>query len=577
MSIASLYPSINPSLLLDFANVKRLDPRITFTRTTTATYYDGVTAAKAEENLLLQSQTFDNAAWSKTSGSVTANADNAPDGTSTADLFTPSASDARVQQSFFPTGAVQCTCSVWLRSATGSSFSTDLLFWRVSPFSSIATTTITVTTTWQRFTLTATALDATAHAFVIGGGGSLTTGENVYMWGAQAEIRSSVTAYTATTSQAITNYIPVLQTAIAGQARFDHNPTTGESLGLLIEEARTNLATYSADFNNAVWSVVRSSITNNTIVAPDGTLTGDKLVENTDATTTHYIYHGSSLTSATYTASVFVKASERYRFELRVGTQVQGIARFNLSDQTYSNVTAGFTASITAVGNGWYRCSLTGTATTTGGAAWAITILLLNAAGSDSYTGDGFSGLFLWGAQIEAGSFATSYIPTVASTVTRNADAASMTGTNFSSWFGGGNISSYVEAAFKGYVPNQGSIAAQLSDGSTANNIDIYWYNGTPTYYVTAAGAIQVNLPTSVVAANVYTKFSTANAFNDSAVSFNGAAIQTDSSCILPTGLNKLNIGNTQNYGIQYLSGWIKKIAFYPQRLTNTNLVALTT
>ena len=116
MSIASLYPSINPSLLLDFANSKVLDPRITFTRTTTATYYDGVTTAVAEQNLLTYSQEFDNAAWSKTSGSVTANADNAPDGTSTADLFTPSASDARIQQSFFQlvlsNARVQCGCDL---------------------------------------------------------------------------------------------------------------------------------------------------------------------------------------------------------------------------------------------------------------------------------------------------------------------------------------------------------------------------------------------------------------------------------------------------------------------------------
>ena len=81
-------PDIRPSLLLDFANSKTLDPRITFTRGSTATYYDGVTTAKAEENLQPYSQEFDNGDWQKNNSSVSANSIAAPDGTTTADTIT---------------------------------------------------------------------------------------------------------------------------------------------------------------------------------------------------------------------------------------------------------------------------------------------------------------------------------------------------------------------------------------------------------------------------------------------------------------------------------------------------------
>ena len=89
------YPSIQPSLNLDFANAKTLDPRITFTRSTTGTYYDGKTVAKAEENLATYSEDFTQvASWGATDTSVSGNTTTAPNGTSTADTLTASATTA---------------------------------------------------------------------------------------------------------------------------------------------------------------------------------------------------------------------------------------------------------------------------------------------------------------------------------------------------------------------------------------------------------------------------------------------------------------------------------------------------
>jgi hypothetical protein len=91
MSISQNFPATLPSLSLDFANTKKLDPRITFARASAGVAYDGKTVAKAEENLLLHSQEFDNAAWVKLASSVTANTTNAPDGTATAETLTAAA------------------------------------------------------------------------------------------------------------------------------------------------------------------------------------------------------------------------------------------------------------------------------------------------------------------------------------------------------------------------------------------------------------------------------------------------------------------------------------------------------
>jgi len=593
MAIASLYPSINPSLLLDFANTKQLDPRITFTRTTTATYYDGVTTAKAEENLLTYSQEFDDASWTKGSVTVTANsATTAPDGTTTADLFYPSSTGTwRIIYKSGIKANIQYTLTVYAKASGFSNFfvgfdnQTTTVAWfnlttgvKGTKGANITSSDMTsVGNGWYRcqvvFTHTSDSFALFGVADADNSSTATASGTNgALIWGAQAEQRSSATAYTATTTQAITNYIPVLQTASAGQARFDHNPTTGESLGLLIEEARTNSLTYSAQFDNAAWTKTNVTVAANTNVAPDGSLSADTITCNSGSTTKH-VAQTISISSAP-TLSVYVKTAGVSYIQILNATEVTGYANFDIATGVVG--TKGSTASassITSVGNGWYRLSVSFTIAT-GSVSFRI---YAASSASDGYnpTTSSTGSFFIWGAQLEAGSFPTSYIATTSASVTRNADAASMTGTNFSSWFGGGNISIYAEAAFKGYVSNQGAIVSQVSDGSTNNNIDVYWYNGAPTYYVTSAGSNVINLGASAISANTFMKFSAANAFNDSAVSFNGAAIQTDTSCALPTGLNKLNIGNTQNYGAQYMSGWIKKLAYYPQRLTNTNLVAL--
>jgi hypothetical protein len=567
MSIASLYPSINPSLLLDFANSKVLDPRITFTRTTSATYYDGVTTAMAEQNGLLYSQTFDLSPWvTYGSPTITANNQTAPDGTSTADtIVLPSGGDIVRQPGSISAGSNTFTFSIYLKLISGSGTVTLRL---LQPDYSgvLASAVVTPTGSWVRYTVTGTysgSISGNASVDFIGNGSASIT---VAAWGAQLEQRASATAYTATTTQAITNYIPVLQTASAGQARFDHNPTTGESLGLLIEEQRTNVFTYSADFSDSIWAKGNSSVTANTIVAPDGTLTGDKLVENT-ATGSHNIVQNYTGT-ATLTSSVYAKPAGRSAFVMNGGNQSGVAATFDVSAGTVSNVGGAVTGtSITSVGNGWYRCSMTWSNTSTVGLG-----IFLVSGGSTSYTGDGFSGLYLWGAQLEAGAFPTSYIATTSATVTRNADAASMTGTNFSSWFNNGEGSYVINGSVIAQRSGGKNGALQIDGGSTSNMITTL-FDTDNHFLVYVNGSATCAIDAGTVAAGTTTLFAGGYQVNSFGAVINGGTVGSDTSGNVPNGLNRMLIGL---HSTEYLNGRLAKVAYYPKRLTNAQLQALT-
>jgi hypothetical protein len=576
MSISQNYPTISPSLDLSFALTKKLDPRISFSRPTVGGYYDGKTVAKAEENLVKFSGDLTNAVWEKSiNGSATTPIVTAgqtdPAGGSTAfriqatRLDDSSASLSVIQQSL-PSAAPK-TNSIWIKSNTGVSQSVCFGF--------TVETAITATTDWQRLSIFTTNISF-ASTFRIGTRGAVNTDQSVdiLVWQPQSEQRSAVTAYTPTTTQPITNYIPTLLSAPANVARFDHNPTTGESLGLLVEEQRTNLVLRSEEFNDAGWTKTRSSITANTIVAPDGTLTGDKLVEDLTSINDHYISGSASVTSGTtYTASAYVKKAERGFALLAL---VNGFPTTSIQiNLTSGAVTTGTGTPLNSfsqnVGNGWFRVgfSLASNATTTTSVRiYASTDGLWN---NRFYTGDGYSGIYIWGAQLEAGAFPTSYIKTEASQVTRSADSASMVGSNFSSWY------RQDEGTVYGEFMNNG-VNSTIADFSVASgnptSISLYTQGTNANFYLFANGSIQANIISGAYLAKTNTKLCGAYKVDNVAASSLGKPAVLDTSAYIPQALAQFFIG--RNPSTSFLNGYIKKIAYYPARLSNENLVALT-
>jgi len=595
MTIQTLYPDIKPTLNLDFANTEKLDGRITFTRASAARYY-GTQTAKAEENLLLQSQAFNNPGWIRTNVTVLSDTavTTAPDATNTADKIEEVAITAAhfVRQDVSIVSGQPYVFSIFAKAAER-----DVIRLQAnsggapsSCFANFNLTSGTIGTTgggataaissvgngWYRCQITLTATSSASTQFIC----NVTlldtdtqfysylgvVGNGVFLWGAQLEQRSAVTAYTATTTQPITNYIPVLLTATDNVARFDHNPTTSESLGLLVEEQRTNLLTYSSQFDDAAWTKSDCSITSNTIVAPDGTLTGDKVVENT-ATASHFTSSNAIPTSGSpQVFSVYAKAAEQTKISLAgAGFTGQGFAAiFNLATGTME-INTGSKGTITSVGNGWYRCSIAFTPSNT----VPYQIQLVDASNNITYTGNGYSGVFIWGAQLEAGGFATSYIPTVASQVTRSSDAASMTGANFSSWYSQGEGTVYIENTR--YRTTGFPSRIRFSDGTANNSINMFYDAAinSSTFAIDSNGTSTVNIFGGGGALNTSIKSASAWKTNDAAVVYNGSVQGTDTSCAIPSNINQVLFGNG-------LTGVIRKLAYYPVRCTNAQLQALT-
>jgi hypothetical protein len=280
-----------------------------------------------------------------------------------------------------------------------------------------------------------------------------------------------------------------IQTAGANVARFDHNPATGESLGLLIEEARTNL------------------------------LLNSETLSTQDVT----------VTAAAHTLSFY-------------GT---------------GTVTLSGTHSATVVGTGAFPTRTTLTFTPTSGS------LTVTVSGTVQY------------AQVELGGFATSWISTAGATATRNADVASITGTNFSRWYSQSAGSVFVES--NSYNPSAINGIVSFNNSTSSNRIDIRQQVGQVRTVVTDGGSEQALLLTGTgnnPAANVYFKVSLAYALNNFGLSLNGLSSITDNSGSVPPVL-LMTINALENNSFTR-SGHIRRLAYFDRRLPNATLQAIT-
>lgn len=388
--------------------------------------------------------------------------------------------------------------------------------------------------------------------------------------------------FTRTTEATYTNSSGVLATAAIDGARFDYDPVTLAPKGLLIEEQRVNLCLQSENFSTT-WTNVNSIEQTNAIVAPDGTQTADLLQADsiTTASARDLRQNVTGTVTAAHTLSVYAKAKNGTFINLAFRNQAAAAnscsAEFNLATGTISIAAAnagnatGATASITSVGNGWYRCSVSGIADTSG----TVFTLLFNGrttSNSSSVAAD-TELCYLWGAQLEAGAFATSYIPTEASQVTRAADSAVMTGTNFSSWYNQSE-GTVVVNIISAPVANIVQQAWYISNNTGSNNIALRrTLGGLTAAYVNVNNVTQADMVAGAVSASASYKFAAAYKVNDFAVSLNAGAVATDTSGSVPV-VSQLTLGATA-IGTQYLNGHIQSLTYYPSRLSNAELQAL--
>ena len=356
-----------------------------------------------------------------------------------------------------------------------------------------------------------------------------------------------------------------IASASNNQARFDYDPVTLACKGLLIEEARTNLFTYSSDYTND-WTLTKLT-SFGTTTSPDNTNTGYKLVPNTDSAT-HSVSQTIALTSGTtYTFSVYAKAAEKTNLQLRISTTNDIQITFNVDTGEIKSTVAG-TGTITDVGNGWYRCTATATCTSTASLALRIYV----AEGDNTtltYAGNDVDGLYIWGAQLEVGAFPTSYIPTTTAALTRNADVATMTGTNFSDWYNQSQGTLFQQSIV---LSTSGTKRLfNLSDGTDTNRI----YLGAVSsgaFTVVNASSFEASLSAGAVTAN--TMFKTTGTYNTNyaIMATNAMLSSSDTSVTLPT-LSQANLGSNGN-ATSFMNGWLQKVSYWPTQLTSAEVRA---
>jgi hypothetical protein len=357
--------------------------------------------------------------------------------------------------------------------------------------------------------------------------------------------------------------------------------------GLLIEESRTNTVLQSEAFATTWTSSTGNPIVSvNTAIAPDGTLTADKLIEGTTNGQQSILQSNVSFPSVgQYAYSVYVKKAERFKVTLRESTSTGAAVLFDVNAGTVLSSLGGGTpapsGSIQSVGNGWYRCTMIlaqGTAGNRTVRVYVVPDAVTTASPSIAdYTGDGVSGLFIWGAQLEAGAFPTSYIPTTTAAATRAADVAVMTGANFSNWYSQSEGTLFAEGSSFGGAPVSTRRLSQFDD-ATPNNRIILGYNSSTTsrFILQVAGVSQADITVSLSSIAASNKAAATYKVNDFIQATNGVLGALDSSGSVPVVTRMVLGADEANNTTTVLNGHIRRLAFFPRRLADAELTELT-
>ena len=373
----------------------------------------------------------------------------------------------------------------------------------------------------------------------------------------------------------------LIKTAGVNEPRFDHDPATGESLGLLIEESRTNLFTYSEAFNTD-WDNIRSSDSGTTATAdPEGNTTGAayKLVANTDNNTHRLDKRNLSMSTSTeYTLSVWAKAAEYTGVSLTIADSsnlFHGIY-FDLSNGTFTNGGNAHSGSMIKYPNGWYRCIATYTTPASIGFQQCL-IGVLEDGTTKSYAGNNSSGIYIWGAQLEQAPFPTSYIPTSGSTATRAHERAQILGTSLTSFLRQGEGSVICSGVVNGLTTS--SLYQSwwaLDQNNTSNRIWLYARGGAnKNQFIGGAGStlFAISSSSNTVVDQKY-KLACAYKENDTVFYEDGTQVGTDTTVDIPT-VTHFGIGSRNDSQLA-LNGTISNLSYYPKRLTNAQLQTLT-
>lgn len=359
----------------------------------------------------------------------------------------------------------------------------------------------------------------------------------------------------------------------------------GVPVGTGFLRSYSNLVLWSEQFDNAAWTKGATTITPNASIAPDGTVTMDRVVPST-ASTSHYIARTAATGVADntlYTGSIFIKAAG----------YTKCLAQFRNKNGDYGNVVFDLVAktavpggvvipahySITELPNGIFYCTWTwstGTGATVTTAGYEI--FVLNASGTVTYAGDGTSGMDVWGAQVTQTGYPVPYVPTTTAAVTRDTDTLAIIGADFTEFYNPLEGTFFVEAdaSLDTATPSNQALF-QVDDGSPANRL--VFFRAPPTggnamWQVVVANANQAALSTPVISPGSAIKAAMTYKAGLFMSVVNNSAVVTDSAGSLPT-VSILRIGNTSN-GSAPLNSYVRRLIYWPEALDAATIKRMT-
>jgi hypothetical protein len=373
----------------------------------------------------------------------------------------------------------------------------------------------------------------------------------------------------------------IIENVASNTPRIDYD-TVGGCPSVLLEPQRTNLLTYSDDFSNTVWMKDNLNVIPNTTISPNGTFTASTVNEGGGAGV-HFLYNYSLpnlIIGNNYTETIFAKKNQDDWIQLAFSLSSFSSAtwaNFNLSTGQIGNKGANAVANIVALKDGYYKISLTGISTINGNSAICFVAPTNNTNSVNriiGYQGTNRNNFYIWGAQLEQGSYATSYIPTVGSAVTRNADVISKTG--ISSLIGQTEGVLFVECS--NFKNNTNASHISLCENTSLDNRNLLIFNidGTVRFFVCSYGVIQINsLLSEIYNLEDVKKIAISYKLNDFKAYINGVLVFSQNTFNPSSNLSILNFSDQS--GNNLFNGKVKQLQLYKTALTDAEMVTLTT
>ena len=510
-------------------------------------------------NLLSDTDTF--SSWNLEGGTLTSGQTD-PNGGSTAYKYVQVPGGGLYSGSGGVTADVKCA-QVWIKSVSGGSITCNI------GDGAAGFGTLNVTGTWQLFTAPYTVNSRIAIYLY-----SISNASGIYVWHPQVNIGSTAKPYFPTTDR-------------LNVPRLTYQNGGGGCPSLLLEKQSTNLATYSEQFDNASWSKTAVTLTANATNSPDGTTNATSIIPTTANVNNHRVFETNSHSVATASYSIFVKPNGYYRVALRESGTTGAAIGFDLLNETIITTfsTGGCTTSggkIENMGNGWYRVS--GVFSFASATAQNLGLYIVSSSWTSgdpesvAWAGNGTSGVYLYGAQFEASSYPTTYIPTTSSSATRVADACSKTG--ISSLIGQTEGTMFVDVDFTHIVSANNEYLAQILQDSS-NRILLYRSSASSEIGVVvlrSGGSVFTNV--SSVSTNTRHKIAIAYKSGDLAFYIDGVQIATNTTTFSAfSSLSEFDLGNNNTSGTPAELGDYEynEAILFPTRLTNAELASLTT